>query len=462
MPRPLVQGCVAAVLTLVVLAAPAGVRGAEPVRRPNVVLIVADDLGYGDVGAQGPSKDVRTPNIDSIASGGVRFTQGYVSCPVCAPTRAGLLTGQYQQRFGFEVNPAPEARETFGIPPQKTTLPEVLKAAGYKTGMVGKWHLGFQPAMHPTSKGFDEFFGFLAGAHGYLQVGQGGNVVMRGTEPLKEVRYLTDMFGEEAAAFVDRHKDGPFFLYLPFNAVHQPMQAPKEYLARFPDVKDAKRQKMLAMLSAMDDAIGRVLGRLEAHGLEDDTIVIFHSDNGGPTPGNASRNGPLRGSKGFVYEGGVRVPFLMRWPGRLKAGQVYEQPVTALDVFPTVLAAADVAAPADHVVDGVDLLPFLAGEKTSPPHETLFWRYGDRWAIRHGTFKLLSNGKPTAELYDLSTDVGEKNDLAAARPGQAAELRRQFDAWSAQMKPPAWADLRDAAAAKPGTPDDSQEEGALP
>ncbi|MGB7157582.1 MAG: sulfatase-like hydrolase/transferase, partial [Tepidisphaeraceae bacterium] len=273
-------------------------------RRPNVVYIVADDLGYADVGFQGQSKDVKTPNIDSIATNGVRFTQGYVTCPVCSPTRAALMTGRYQQRFGHEFNPGPSEAENFGLPVDQVTLAQALKSAGYATGMVGKWHLGFRPEMHPTKRGFDEFFGFLAGAHGYNMVGEGKNVLMRGTTPLDSTDYLTDAFGRESAAFVEKHGGGekPFFLYLAFNAIHSPMQAPPKYQERFSNVTDEKRRTMLAMLFAMDDAIGQVLTKLREQKIEENTIVVFHTDNGGPTQGNGSRNDPLRGTKGTVYE----------------------------------------------------------------------------------------------------------------------------------------------------------------
>src|SRR5687767_14843207 len=254
-------------------------------RKPNIIVIVADDLGYADVGAQGISKDVRTPNIDSIAKNGVRFTNGYVSCPVCAPTRAGLMTGRYQQRFGFEFNPGPNEAENFGLPTDQVTLAQALKDAGYATAMVGKWHLGFRPEMHPNKRGFDEFFGFLAGGHPYNEVGEGKNALLRNDKPLDSIDYLTDAFGKEAAAFVDRAAGAraesggagkPLFLYLAFNAVHTPMQVPKKYLDRFADVQDTKRKTMLAMLSAMDDAVGQVTASLAKHKQDGNTLIAFH------------------------------------------------------------------------------------------------------------------------------------------------------------------------------------------
>src|SRR5688572_8945864 len=257
---------------------------AKSERRPNIVYIVADDLGYADIGAQGLSKDVKTPNIDAIAAAGVRFTNGYVSCPVCSPTRAGLITGRYQQRFGHEFNPGPNAAESFGLPTDQVTLPQALKSAGYVTGMVGKWHLGHKPEYIPTSRGFDEFYGFLGGAHPYGILGEGNNAMMRNDKPLTEKpEYLTDNFGKESAAFIDKHAgakgDKPFFLYLAFNAIHTPMEAPAKYQERFAGVTDPKRKTMLAMLSAMDDAVGQVMAALDKNGVADNTLIVFHADN---------------------------------------------------------------------------------------------------------------------------------------------------------------------------------------
>ncbi len=441
--RSILSVLVVIVLGTVVSTAPA--QDARP--RPNVILIVADDLGYADIGCQGLSKDVKTPNIDTIAAGGVRFTNGYVTCPVCSPTRAALMTGRYQQRFGHEFNPGPNEAENFGLPVDQVTLPQALKGSGYATGMVGKWHLGFRPEMHPTKRGFDEFFGFLAGAHQYNNVGEGKNALLRGTEPVGSTDYLTDAFGREGAAFVEKHRSGerPFFLYLAFNAIHTPMQAPPKYLERFAGETDEKRRTMLAMLSAMDDAVGQVLAKLREHKLDENTLIIFHSDNGGPTPGNGSRNTTLRGTKGTVYEGGVRVPFLAKWPGRVGAGGTYEKPVSSLDVFATVLAAAGVEAPANVKLDGTNLLPFLSGraDVAGVPHQSLFWKFGPQWAVRDGDMKLLNTPAEGTQLFDLSKDVGEQKDLAAERPEEVKRLRETYDQWNAQNEQPRWRDARD-------------------
>lgn len=412
-------------------------------RRPNLVVILADDLGYGELGVQG-CRDIPTPHIDSIAAGGVRFTDGYVTHPVCAPTRAGFLTGRYQQRFGFEFNPGPEgqASDSFGVPLSERLLPERLRQAGYATGLVGKWHLGFRPELTPTQRGFGEFFGFLGGAHPYLpgRAPRGGDI-LRGSEPVDEKDYLTDAFAREVVAFIDRHRAEPFFLYLALNAVHGPLESIAKYLDRFPHISDPKRKTFAAMCAAMDDAVGAVLTALRTHGLADNTLVAFFSDNGGPTAQTSSGNGPLRGFKGQVYEGGVRVPFMMQWPGHLPAGSVYRQPVVSLDVHATALAAAGVALPQDAPLDGVDLLPFLTGANTAPPHDRLCWRAGEQGAIRMGDWKLVRGargGGSAWELYNLAEDIGEATDRAAAGPEKVKELQAAWEAWNAQLAVPKW------------------------
>ncbi|MHC4471983.1 MAG: sulfatase-like hydrolase/transferase [Planctomycetota bacterium] len=409
-------------------------------RRPNVVLIVADDLGYADVGFHG-CEDVPTPSIDSIAAGGVRFTNGYVTCSVCSPTRAGLVTGRYQQRFGHEFNTGGirEDWSDVGLPVSETTLAEVLDKAGYATGAVGKWHLGREGKFHPQARGFDEFFGFLGGGRSYFDRTRGeSDTLLRGREAVPWKEYLTDAFGREAEAFVKRHKEEPFFLYLTFNAVHTPMQATQDYLDRFPKVEGTRRT-YAAMLSSMDDAIGRVLTALSTHGLREDTLVVFLSDNGGPTRANASRNDPLRGGKGSMYEGGIRVPLAIRWPGRLPKGAVYEKPVVSLDLFATAVAAAGAKPPEGRRIDGVDLLPHLAGKTDGLPHETLYWRTGDRFAIRHGDFKLLRERSGDLELYDLSTDPAESTNLLEKRADKARELSRLYVRWEKETVGPRWA-----------------------
>jgi len=412
-------------------------RSAWPQRRrkPNIVLIFSDDQGYADMGCQG-CEDIPTPHIDSIAHAGARFTDGYVTAPVCSPSRAGLLTGRYQQRFGHEHNPG--AAPEIGLPLAETTLADRLKAAGYATGMVGKWHLGMLEQQHPINRGFDEFYGFLHGGHSYLRPNEARRLddpIRRGFDAVEEPEYLTDGFGREAVDFIGRHAEQPFFLYLAFNAVHSPLEASQKYLDRFPQVADPKRRTYAGMLSAMDDAVGAVLTKLREAEIEDDTLIFFISDNGGPTSQTTSRNDPLRGFKTDVYEGGIRVPFMMQWKGRVPEGSVCEKPVSSLDVVPTALAAA--GAPVTRQLDGTDLLPFLAG-RDRVPHEQLFWRIGRRRAARSGQWKLVDNGGGSFELYDLPEDIGETRDLAREKPDTVADLVAAYDEWNARNVDALW------------------------
>lgn len=424
-------------IALPILATPCASPAAD--RPPNFVIIVADDLGYADLGVQG-CRDIPTPNIDTLAAGGVRFTNGYVSCPVCSPTRAGLQTGRYQQRFGHELNPGPEhnAAPNFGLPLTEVTLADRLKKAGYATGLVGKWHLGYRPEFHPLQRGYDEFFGFLAGHHDYFKSDEPGPL-MRGTKPIQEPQYLTEAFGREAASFIDRHREKPFLLMLTFNAIHQPMEATDQHLQRFTAIDDPLRRKTAAMLSAMDDAVGIVLNKLRTAKLEENTLIFFVSDNGGPTAVNGSRNTPLRGFKAQVWEGGIRVPFLVQWKGVLPAGRVYDKPVISLDIHPTCLAAAGGKFEIDtsRPLDGVNLLPYLKSENTAPPHDALFWRYGNQAAARVGNYKLVRQ-KADLSLYDLASDISEQNDLAKEKPEVLSRAKEALEKWESQMIPPAW------------------------
>ena len=433
-----------ALLALFVLwTGPASPAAAQPPRSPNIVLILADDMGYAEMGTQG-NTDVPTPNIDSLAKQGVRFTSGYVSAPLCAPTRAGLMTGRYQQRFGFETNPGPEdyADEKFGLPRSEPTIAERLKSSGYVTGMFGKWHIGYKPELQPTARGFDKFFGFLSGASNYLPVGRRGgsrNPILRGTQPVAEQAYLTDAFGREAVAFIEKHRASPFFLYLPFNAVHAPLEASEKFRRQFDAIKDPNRRTFATMLAAMDDNIGRVLDALRKHGLEEQTLVFFISDNGGPTPQTTSSNVPLRGYKGHLLEGGIREPFIIQWKGHLPAGTVDDRPVIQLDVLPTAMAAAGLTISPDWKLDGVNLLPYLRGEQTGLPHETLYWRFQDQYAIRRADWKLVqTRTDSTPRLYNLAKDIGESTDLADKEPAKLKELGDAWAAWNAQLAAPGW------------------------
>lgn len=414
--------------------------------KPNVLLIVGDDMGYADVGFHG-CRDIPTPHLDRLAADGVRFTNGYVTGPYCSPTRAGLMTGRYQQRFGHEFNPA---TKDAGLPTTETTIADRLQKAGYATALVGKWHLGDLPQFHPQERGFQEFFGFLGGAHDYFNP----KGILRGRESADEKEYLTDAIGREASAFVERQRAKPWFLYLAFNAVHTPLQADDARLKKFAAITDTKRRTYAAMMFAMDEAIGRVRQTLDKTGQSQNTLIVFHSDNGGPTmPGvsiNGSDNGSLRGSKRTTLEGGIRVPFVVAWPGRVKPG-VFESPVIQMDAHATALAAAGVAEPTSPQLDGVNLLPYLSGEKKDAPHDQLLWRFGPQMAIRAGDFKLVrydssadgrdGKGNPRvtdAKLYNLATDIGEANDLAAKMPEKVTDLQARWDKWDATLAKPLW------------------------
>jgi arylsulfatase A-like enzyme len=408
--------------------------------KPNVMVIIADDLGYHDVGFQG-SQEIPTPHLDKLAARGLRCTNGYVSHSFCSPTRAGILTGRYQHRFGHENNPAwlPESTSA-GLSLNETTFPTLMKQAGYTTGAVGKWHLGAHPQFHPNKRGFDEYFGALGGGHQYFPGDKGGAEY---TIPLNrngadeaQTKYLTEQFGDEAAAFVGRHAgDGkPWMLYLAFNAPHTPLQAPKEWLEKFAHIQPEQRRTYAAMVAAMDAAIGGVMAKLDETKQTENTLIFFVSDNGGPnlakrTGVNFTDNTPLRGAKGDLYDGGMRVPFLVSWPAKIKPG-TYDQPVIALDFLPTAIAAAESTAPAN--LDGVNLLPFLTCEKTTAPHDLLFWRTGGPGgtnAVRRGPMKLVRIGKAAPELYDLSTDIGESKNIAAEKPQVVAELLTAIAEW---------------------------------
>jgi len=412
--------------------APAPATQKKSAHPPNIVLLFADDLGYGDVGFQGGS--VPTPAVDRLAAESVQFTQGYVSAPVCSPSRAGLMTGRYQNRFGHETNPA-SVRDA-GTPASEITLAELLRDCGYRTALIGKWHLGVLDEFHPMNQGFDESFGFLHGAHPYFPERARGQTLVRGREPAYEQEYLTDAFAREAVSFVERNHGRPFFLYLSFNAVHTPIEATEKYLDRFPHLTGDART-YAAMISALDDAVGRVIDVLHKHELDEDTLVFFLNDNGGVL--RYASNAPLRGGKASYFEGGIRVPFLLRWTGQIKPGE-YHDLVISLDVLPTAVAAAGGTLPTDRPYDGVNLLPFLKGENSESPHETLFWRMRDMQAevVRHGSWKYM-NVRSQVRLFDLEADPSETNDLAAAKPEIIQDLAARFAAWDSEMAEPLWA-----------------------
>ena len=424
-------------------------------RPPNIVIIVADDMGYGDVGAYGGT-EIPTPNIDALARGGMRFTDAYVSGPVCSPTRAGLMTGRYQQRFGHEYNVGLSSIGTdLGLSLEERTIADYLKGAGYRTALFGKWHLGFGPQFHPMERGFDEFFGFLAGSHSYMSAQAAGpNPVYDGRTRASEIQYLTDELANRAVEFIHRTRAQPFLLYLAFNAVHVPLQVTEKYVTRFAGISDPQRRTYAAMLSAMDDGIGRTLAALTEEQLDERTLIFFFSDNGGPTTAggiNGSRNTPLRGSKGETLEGGIRVPFVIRWKGRLAEGKTDARPIMQIDVMPTALAAAGVKPSPDRRLDGVNLIPFLTGERAGPPHDALYWRSGWSMAIRKADWKLVkvsARGTQTdsavvsdltgAALYNLREDIGEATDLAGKYPDKVRELGADWTEWTKELAMPRW------------------------
>ena len=453
---------------------------AEPAARPNVIVIVADDLGYGELGSYG-GKDVPTPQIDSLGRHGVRFTHGYVTAPFCAASRAALLSGRYQTRFGFEFNPigAANADPDIGLPLGEMLLPEALRRAGYATALVGKWHLGGAAKFHPQRRGFDEVFGFLHEGHYYAPPPWDGHVtwlrrgalpdggrgrwtspdgritwsthlnnfepdydadnpIIRNSQPVDERANLTDAFTREAESFISRHATQPFFLYLAYNAVHSPIQATDAYVQRFAHIPDLHRRLFAAMLAHLDDSVGRVLARVRAEGLEERTLIVFVSDNGGPTRELTSSNAPLRGEKGTLLEGGIRVPFLVQWKGRIPAGRVDDRLVSTLEIFPTALAAAGAKRPDN--LDGVDLLPRLAdGADAGPIRREHYWRVGPQAAYRAGAWKLhRGRNDRTWQLFDVASDPGEARDRAAELPAKVAELEAAWRALDAHMVEPLW------------------------
>ena len=421
-------------LLLNVSATPATL-GMSADRRPNFLIFLCDDVGWAECGFQG-AKDIPTPQIDSIAKNGIRFTQGYVSGPYCSPTRAGLLTGRYQTRFGHEFNSV--ARQS-GLERSEQTIADRLKSLGYATCAIGKWHLGAGEPYRPTRRGFDEFYGTLANTPFFHPTQFMDSRVSADVQAITDDDfYTTDAYGDRAVDWLEQHKDQPWFLYVPFNAQHAPLQSPPKYLDRFPHIRDTRRRTFAAMMSAMDDAVGKIVGKVREIGQEESTLIVFLSDNGGPTRQTTSDNRPLRGFKSTTWEGGVRVPFCLQWKGELPAGTIYDSPIIQLDLSPTMMAAAGANVDPAWKLDGVDLLPYLTGENRQRPHETLYWRFGEQWAIRHGDWKLVvaRGGGGDPELYHLAVDPSESHNLAAERPEKVKELHGLWQNWSDEQAPP--------------------------
>ena len=414
-----------------------GADAPKAINKPNIIVILADDMGYADAGFNG-CKDIPTPHLDSIAKNGIRFSAGYVTAPQCAPSRAGLLMGMDQNRIGCENN---NVTDIAGLT-EGTTFADRMRATGYHTGMVGKWHLGTKPGQQPLDRGFDEYFGFLRGSSWYLpQAGQKSIAqILEGRKPVPVDGYLTDAFGERAVRFITENKAQPFFLYLAFNAPHSPFEAPAEEIARFGHITDTKRRTYAAMVSIMDRNIGHVLEALKTAGVERNTLVVFLSDNGGPDAG--ADNTPLRGWKGDTFEGGIRVPFVMQWPGTIKPSQTVDMPVSSLDLLPTALAVA--GQPIPEPLEGHSLLPALRGESPFPAR-SLAWRFvfgptaaKSSWAIRDGNWKLVrgSAASSDVQLIDLAQDASEANDLSSAHADIRERLQKAHDTWVASMPTP--------------------------
>lgn len=466
---------------------------------PNIVLIMADDLGKYEVSAYG-AEHIRTPHMDQIGQEGVIFNEGYVTAAICSPSRAGLLTGRYQQRFGFETNimefyptnlieyltgkyfvntdtwvikskpqfPREWQVAKQGIPPEEMIISEFFKGFGYQTGIVGKWHVGNHKKNRPENRGFDYQYGFN-GAYslytpeqhtpGYVfhiqetfssrhqwESGRSteGAMYLNGKKIVEE-DYLTFAIKDRAIEFMKRNREKPFFLYIPFSAPHVPFQAPIDYYCKYSHVKDENKRVYYAMISALDDAIGEIHQAIKNMGLEENTIIYFLSDNGGATYLDATDNGPLKGGKLTPFEGGINVPFMMKWKGVIPPGTVYDKPVLSLDVFATSAAACNFALPEDRVYDGVNLLPYLSEEKNDSPHPVIFWKAAHMKAIRHGNWKMLKSDRDTWQhLYNLETDKSEENDLEQQQIELFLDLLQQHQDWQKMLpKRPLWPHFMD-------------------
>lgn len=423
----------------------------ETAKQPNIILLFSDDAGYADFGFQG-SKVMITPNLDKLAQQGVKFTQGYVTHPTCGPSRAGLITGKSQYRFGYEENNVPTFMSAvsaadgaeMGLPVEEVTMADVLKRQGYATAFYGKWHLGGADRFHPTKRGFDEFFGFRGGARNYFPYenppSDPQNKLERGFAKFEEHKgYLTDVLADESLKFIESNAKAnkPFFAFLSFNAVHTPMDATEEDLAQFPELA-GNRKIVAAMTLALDRAAGKVLDKLKALGIEDNTIVVFTNDNGGPSDKNGSSNLPLSGIKSNHLEGGIRVPYVMKWPGKIKPNTTYGFPVSTFDLLPTFFAAAGGETNTLQNIDGVDLMPYINGQNSTRPHETLFWKRDARAAMRKGDWKLIRFPDRPAELFYLPDDISELHNLASKEPARYKEMYKELFAWETTLERPRW------------------------
>ena len=473
---------------------------------PRVIVIVADDLGTTDISLYGGSW-VRTPNIDSIGADGVIFTDASCTTAVCAPSRASLLTGRYQQRFGFELQPhdryarnrleyaafryfidtgpmvpvapapipARAALAEQGMPESEIMVQELLSARGYSTAAFGKWHLGYDESFSPLKRGFDEHFGFyeafslysplddrgivhtpiddFSDRHMWSQERDGASAIVHNDVVVEESEYLTFRFADLAADYIETHADEPFFLYLPFSAPHTPLQVPRQYYDRLTGIGDPVRRTYYAMITALDDAVGTVLDAVDDAGIEESTLIIFTSDNGGTTYLGVTDNGPFAGGKFSTFQGGLSVPLMMRYPAEIPAASVYDRPVSLMDIYSTVEAVTRPSegegrmdGPGGRHIDGVDLLPYVRGDIHGTPHETLFWRSDYNSAMRMGDWKLIvqaegSPGRGNSELvllFNLAEDPYERESVAPQNSELAARMRHELEAWEAELTTPLW------------------------
>ncbi len=406
--------------------------------QPNIILIVSDDAGYGDFSMHG-GKSFPTPRIDNIAKQGVLFTQGYVSASVCSPSRAGMLTGKYQQKFGHENNIPPRSSTVNGMAISEKTIADYLKKLGYHTIAIGKWHLGYDPKFHPFKRGFNEYYGFLQGARSYWPMKKPSklNFMQEGGEKIEEdFKYTTDALGQRAAKYIKDNKEKPFFMYLAFNAVHTPMHALNEDLKKVNDPTLSKRRKILAAMTiGLDRAVGYVIDELDKQKLTENTIVVFINDNGGAAS-NSSFNGKLRGKKGTTFEGGTRVPFVMQWPKSISKGRKYNHPVSSLDLLSTFVNAAGCEVPVDTV--GVDILPYINGANISRPHKTLFWKRRSTNAVRDMDWKLVTDKVGQQYLFDIASDPTESIDLSKKNPKIFNKLLAMYKEWDSTNKECIW------------------------
>ena len=420
----------------------------QNITKPNIILIVSDDQGWSDVGFNGCT-DIPTPNLDRLAESGVIFTSGYAPHSYCSPSRAGILTGRYQQRFGHECNPGYleyEDEIADGLPLTETLMSSIYQDAGYRTAAIGKWHLGDAKQFWPINRGFDYWYGFSGGGMSYWgkpnnKRGPVSGVLENGDiVPLDQLSHLTDDFSKKAVEYIHKNGERPFFMYLAYNAPHAPDHATEEHLKATEHVEYGGRAVYGAMVSAMDKGIGEVITALDEEGVKENTIIIFLSDNGGRA--EHANNFPYRGHKGMLFEGGIRVPFCMSWPERINSGQIITQAVTGLDILPTLMSATDIEYDYNLKLDGVNLLPLLEGEDKELNRQ-LFWRYsgGKGWVSREGKYKLIhSHYKQKTMLFDLDEDPFEHHDIADQHHDVVANLIQAYKQWDGQLIKPLWED----------------------